>query len=151
MQLLGTWKPIPWSFLQTSLELIWRRHEVWRSVVNLQKVGNLQSKWCKDRKIMKGLSRPDNGLFSLLRSGKHFRSLKANKVKRKSFFPQTIWAWTRCRTGLYIVLHTIARALNNNNNCTLIWSHSYHITLFKYLGCAKWILLAYSVFIIVRV
>ena len=26
------WKPIPWSFLHTVLELIWRLHEVWRSV-----------------------------------------------------------------------------------------------------------------------
>ena len=27
------WKPIPWSSLRTVLELIWRPHEVWRSVV----------------------------------------------------------------------------------------------------------------------
>ena len=27
------WKPIPWSSLHTVLELIWRPHEVWRSVV----------------------------------------------------------------------------------------------------------------------
>ena len=26
------WKPIPWSSLRTVLELIWRPHEVWRSV-----------------------------------------------------------------------------------------------------------------------
>ena len=26
------WKPIPWSSLPTVLELIWRPHEVWRSV-----------------------------------------------------------------------------------------------------------------------
>ncbi|KAK3550880.1 hypothetical protein QTP70_007508 [Hemibagrus guttatus] len=44
--------------------------------------------WTKARKIMKDLSHPNNGLFSLLRSGKHFRSLKANTERlRRSFFP----------------------------------------------------------------
>ncbi|KAF7699141.1 hypothetical protein HF521_003883, partial [Silurus meridionalis] len=43
------------------------------------------------RKIVKDLSHPNNGLFSLLRSGKQFRSLKANKERmRRSFFPQAI-------------------------------------------------------------
>ncbi|KAK3559293.1 hypothetical protein QTP86_010739 [Hemibagrus guttatus] len=32
--------------------------------------------WTKTRKIVKDLSHPNNGLFSLLRSGKCFRSLK---------------------------------------------------------------------------
>ncbi|KAI5628979.1 hypothetical protein C0J50_2468 [Silurus asotus] len=37
------------------------------------------------------LSHPNNGLFSLLRSGKRFRSLKANTERmRRSFFPQAI-------------------------------------------------------------
>ncbi|KAF7702949.1 hypothetical protein HF521_021956 [Silurus meridionalis] len=39
------------------------------------------------RKIMKDLSHPNNGLFSLLRSGKRFRSLKVNTERmRRSFF-----------------------------------------------------------------
>ncbi|KAI5618092.1 gastrula zinc finger protein XlCGF28.1-like [Silurus asotus] len=43
------------------------------------------------RKIVKDLSHPNNGLFSLLRSGKRFRSLKANTERmRRSFFPQAI-------------------------------------------------------------
>ncbi|KAK3569739.1 hypothetical protein QTP86_004069 [Hemibagrus guttatus] len=47
--------------------------------------------WTKARKIMKDLSHPNNGLFSLLWSGKCFRSLKANTEKmRRSFFPQAI-------------------------------------------------------------
>ncbi|KAK3513816.1 hypothetical protein QTP70_028871 [Hemibagrus guttatus] len=47
--------------------------------------------WTKARKIVKDLSHPSNGLFSLLRSGKRFRSLKANTERlRRSFFPQAI-------------------------------------------------------------
>ncbi|KAK3573033.1 hypothetical protein QTP86_012229 [Hemibagrus guttatus] len=46
--------------------------------------------WTKARKIMKDLSHPNNRLFSLLRSGKRFRSLKANTERRRSFFPQAI-------------------------------------------------------------
>ncbi|KAI5086515.1 gastrula zinc finger protein XlCGF28.1-like [Silurus meridionalis] len=43
------------------------------------------------RKIVKDLSHPNNGLFSLLRSGKCFRSLKANTERmRRSFFLQAI-------------------------------------------------------------
>ncbi|KAI2652501.1 hypothetical protein H4Q32_005735 [Labeo rohita] len=43
------------------------------------------------RKIVKDLSHPNNGLFSLLRSGKRFRSLKTNTERlRRSFFPQAI-------------------------------------------------------------
>ncbi|KAI5107608.1 gastrula zinc finger protein XlCGF28.1-like, partial [Silurus meridionalis] len=43
------------------------------------------------RKIVKDLSHPNNGLFSLLRSGKRFRSLKATTERmRRSFFPQAI-------------------------------------------------------------
>ncbi|KAF7705704.1 gastrula zinc finger protein XlCGF28.1-like, partial [Silurus meridionalis] len=43
------------------------------------------------RKIMKDLKHPNNGLFSLLRSGKRFSSLKANTERmRRSFFPQAI-------------------------------------------------------------
>uniref|UniRef100_A0A3B4FGV2 Reverse transcriptase domain-containing protein n=1 Tax=Pundamilia nyererei TaxID=303518 RepID=A0A3B4FGV2_9CICH len=45
----------------------------------------------KARKIMMDLSHPNNGLFSLLRSGKRFRSLKAKTERmRRSFFPQAI-------------------------------------------------------------
>ncbi|KAK3529834.1 hypothetical protein QTP86_007200 [Hemibagrus guttatus] len=48
--------------------------------------------WTKTRKIVKDLSHPNNGLFSLLQSGKRFRSLKANTERlRRSFFPQAIW------------------------------------------------------------
>ncbi|KAK3541538.1 hypothetical protein QTP86_029174, partial [Hemibagrus guttatus] len=48
--------------------------------------------WTKARKIVKDLSHPNNGLFSLLRSGKRFHSLKANTERlRRSFFPQAIW------------------------------------------------------------
>ncbi|KAL0185276.1 hypothetical protein M9458_020973 [Cirrhinus mrigala] len=47
--------------------------------------------WTKARKIVKDLSHPNNGLFSLMRSGKRFRSLKANTERlRRSFFPQAI-------------------------------------------------------------
>ncbi|KAK3521012.1 hypothetical protein QTP86_002491 [Hemibagrus guttatus] len=47
--------------------------------------------WTKARKIMKDLSHRNNGLFSLLRSGKCFRSLKANTERlRGTFFPQAI-------------------------------------------------------------
>ncbi|KAK3543146.1 hypothetical protein QTP70_011948 [Hemibagrus guttatus] len=47
--------------------------------------------WTKARKIVKDLSHPNNGLFSLLWSGKCFRSLKANTERlRRSFFPQAI-------------------------------------------------------------
>ncbi|KAI5103598.1 gastrula zinc finger protein XlCGF28.1-like [Silurus meridionalis] len=43
------------------------------------------------RKIVKDLSHPNNGLFSLLCSGKRFRSLNANTERmRRSFFPQAI-------------------------------------------------------------
>ncbi|KAK3535983.1 hypothetical protein QTP70_023724, partial [Hemibagrus guttatus] len=55
----------------------------------------IYSKWCwtKARKIMKDLSHQNNGLFSLLRSGKRFRSLKANTERmRRSFFPRAIQA-----------------------------------------------------------
>ncbi|KAK3540808.1 hypothetical protein QTP86_001969 [Hemibagrus guttatus] len=52
--------------------------------------------WTKARKIMKDLSHPNNRLFSLLRSGKHFRSLKANTDgMRRSFFQQTIRAFNQ--------------------------------------------------------
>ncbi|RXN19906.1 hypothetical protein ROHU_025425 [Labeo rohita] len=46
--------------------------------------------WTKARKIVKDLSHPNNGLFSLLQSGKRFRSLKANTERLRSFFPQAI-------------------------------------------------------------
>ncbi|KAG7334834.1 hypothetical protein KOW79_001430 [Hemibagrus wyckioides] len=54
---------------------------------------SIYNKWCwtKARKIVKDLSHPNNGLFSLLRSGKCLRSLKANTERlRRSFFPQAI-------------------------------------------------------------
>ncbi|KAK3567067.1 hypothetical protein QTP86_009263 [Hemibagrus guttatus] len=39
------------------------------------------------RKIVKDLSHPNNGLFSVLQSGKRFRSLKANTERlRRSFY-----------------------------------------------------------------
>ncbi|KAM9451170.1 uncharacterized protein Hap1MRO34_021554 [Clarias gariepinus] len=47
--------------------------------------------WTKARKIVKDLSHPNNGLFSLLRSEKRFRSLKANTERLwRSFLPQAI-------------------------------------------------------------
>ncbi|KAK3540864.1 hypothetical protein QTP86_002434 [Hemibagrus guttatus] len=47
--------------------------------------------WTKPRKIVKDLSHPNNGLFSLLQSGKCFHSLKANTERlRRSFFRQAI-------------------------------------------------------------
>ncbi|KAK3569826.1 hypothetical protein QTP86_005843 [Hemibagrus guttatus] len=47
--------------------------------------------WTKARKIVKDLSHPNNGSFSLLQSGKRFHSLKANTERlRRSFFPQAI-------------------------------------------------------------
>ncbi|KAK3535054.1 hypothetical protein QTP70_002584 [Hemibagrus guttatus] len=47
--------------------------------------------WTKARKIVKDLSHPNNGLFSLLESGKRFRSLKANTERlKRSFFLQLI-------------------------------------------------------------
>ncbi|KAK3551057.1 hypothetical protein QTP70_011497 [Hemibagrus guttatus] len=49
--------------------------------------------WTKARKIMKDLSHPNNGVFSLLRSGNCFRSLKAKTERmRRSCFPQAIQA-----------------------------------------------------------
>lgn len=56
---------------------------------------SIYTKRCKSkaRKIMMDLSHPNNGLFSLLRSGKRFRSLKAKTERmRRSFFPQAIRA-----------------------------------------------------------
>ncbi|RXN24151.1 CBL-interacting kinase 4-like protein [Labeo rohita] len=47
--------------------------------------------WTKARKIVKDLSHPNNVLFSLLRSGKRFRSLRTNTDRlRRSFFSQAI-------------------------------------------------------------
>uniref|UniRef100_A0A8C7WXU9 Alkylated DNA repair protein AlkB homologue 8 N-terminal domain-containing protein n=1 Tax=Oryzias sinensis TaxID=183150 RepID=A0A8C7WXU9_9TELE len=43
--------------------------------------------WTRARKITKDLSHPDNGLFSLLRSGKCFRSLKANTETDEELLP----------------------------------------------------------------
>ncbi|KAI5089395.1 gastrula zinc finger protein XlCGF28.1-like [Silurus meridionalis] len=55
---------------------------------NLQDIYSTRCR-TRARKIMKDLSHPNNGLFSLLRSGKRFCSLKANKERMKrSFFPQ---------------------------------------------------------------
>ncbi|GAA6088507.1 uncharacterized protein LOC109141784, partial [Tachysurus ichikawai] len=54
---------------------------------------DIYSTWCRTRarKIVKDLRHPNNGLFSLLRSGKRIRSLKANTERmRRSFFPQAI-------------------------------------------------------------
>ncbi|KAF7686206.1 hypothetical protein HF521_015568, partial [Silurus meridionalis] len=57
---------------------------------NLQDIYSTQC-ITRARKIVKDLGHPNNGLFSLLRSGKRFRSLKANpKGMRRSFFPQAI-------------------------------------------------------------
>ncbi|KAI5087018.1 gastrula zinc finger protein XlCGF28.1-like, partial [Silurus meridionalis] len=46
-------------------------------LLNLQ---DINSTWCRTRarKTVKDLSHPNNGLISLLRSGKHFRPLKSN-------------------------------------------------------------------------
>ncbi|KAK1795847.1 hypothetical protein P4O66_009869, partial [Electrophorus voltai] len=52
-------------------------------------------KWCqtKAKRIVKDPTHPNNRLFSLLRSGKHFRSLKTNRERlKRSFFPQAIQA-----------------------------------------------------------
>ncbi|KAK1806482.1 hypothetical protein P4O66_004990 [Electrophorus voltai] len=47
----------------------------------------------KARRIVKDPTHPNNRLFSLLRSGKRFHSLKTNtKTLKRSFFPQAIWA-----------------------------------------------------------
>ncbi|KAK1797761.1 hypothetical protein P4O66_008113 [Electrophorus voltai] len=47
-----------------------------------------KAKW-----IVKDPTHPNNRLFSLLRSGKRFRSLKTNTERlKRSFFPQAIWA-----------------------------------------------------------
>ncbi|XP_070398113.1 uncharacterized protein [Nothobranchius furzeri] len=47
--------------------------------------------WTKARKIVKDLSHPNSRLFSLLRSGKRFCSLKTNTERLwRSFFPQAI-------------------------------------------------------------
>ncbi|KAK1793800.1 hypothetical protein P4O66_001528 [Electrophorus voltai] len=47
----------------------------------------------KARKLVKDLTHPNNRLFSLLRSGKRFRSLKTNTERlKRSFFPQAIQA-----------------------------------------------------------
>ncbi len=54
---------------------------------------SIYSKQCctKARKIIKDLSHPSNGLFSLLRSGKRFRSLMTKTERmRKSLFAQAI-------------------------------------------------------------
>ncbi|KAK1788757.1 hypothetical protein P4O66_002568 [Electrophorus voltai] len=55
-------------------------------------------KWCrtKARWIVKDPTHPNNRLFSLLRLGKCFRSLKTNTERlRSSFFPQAIRALNR--------------------------------------------------------
>ncbi|KAK1797545.1 hypothetical protein P4O66_000840 [Electrophorus voltai] len=47
----------------------------------------------KARRIVKDPTHPNNRLFSLLRSGKRFRSLKTKTERlKRSFFPQAIWA-----------------------------------------------------------
>ncbi|KAK1796922.1 hypothetical protein P4O66_000887 [Electrophorus voltai] len=47
----------------------------------------------KARRIVKDPTHPNNRLFSLLKSGKHFRSLKIKTERlKRSFFPQAIWA-----------------------------------------------------------
>ncbi|KAI5092953.1 gastrula zinc finger protein XlCGF28.1-like [Silurus meridionalis] len=54
---------------------------------NLQNIYSMRCQ-TRARKIVKDLSHPNNGLFSSLRSGKRFRSLKANTERMKrSFFP----------------------------------------------------------------
>ncbi|KAI5613412.1 gastrula zinc finger protein XlCGF28.1-like [Silurus asotus] len=59
-------------------------------LLNLQDIYSMRCR-ARARKIMKDLSHPNNGLFSLLRSGKCFRSLKANTERmRRSFFLQAI-------------------------------------------------------------
>lgn len=62
---------------------------------------SIYNKLCstKAMKIMKDLSHPNNGLFSLLRSGKCFHSLKANTERmRRIFFLQVIWALNQGNT-----------------------------------------------------
>lgn len=55
--------------------------------------------WTKAKKIVKNLSHPNNGLFSLLQSGKRFHPLKANtKRMRRCFFLQAIWALNQGNT-----------------------------------------------------
>ncbi|KAK1793823.1 hypothetical protein P4O66_001550 [Electrophorus voltai] len=64
-------------------------------------------KWCqtKARRIVKDPIHPNNRLFSLLRSGRRFRSLKTKTERlKRSFFPQAI------------------RALNQGKiNCDKLW------------------------------
>ncbi|KAK1788116.1 hypothetical protein P4O66_016575, partial [Electrophorus voltai] len=51
----------------------------------------------KARRIVKDPTHPNNRLFSLLRSGKRFRSLKTNRERlKRSFFPQAIRADRHC-------------------------------------------------------
>lgn len=54
---------------------------------------DVYTRWCrtKARRILKDSSHPDNGLFSLLRSGRRYRIHKANSERfRRSFYPQAI-------------------------------------------------------------
>ncbi|KAK1803275.1 hypothetical protein P4O66_004061 [Electrophorus voltai] len=49
----------------------------------------------KARRIVKDPTHPNNRLFSLLRSGRRFRSLKTKTERLRSFFPQAIRALNR--------------------------------------------------------
>ncbi len=66
----------------------WAHHSHWTPWPGI----HLQQRCCtKARKIIKDLSHPSNGLFSLLRSEKRFRSLMTKTERmRKGFFAQAI-------------------------------------------------------------
>ncbi|KAK1796262.1 hypothetical protein P4O66_009331 [Electrophorus voltai] len=88
--------------LQTALEAPSRtvKQRVMRSAerithMELPDLQTIYYKRCqtKARRIVKDPTHPNNRLFSLLRSGKRFRSLKTKTEKlKRSFFPQAIWA-----------------------------------------------------------
>ncbi|KAF7711447.1 hypothetical protein HF521_000458, partial [Silurus meridionalis] len=80
------------------------------------------------RKIVKDLSHPNNGLFSLLRLGKRFRSLKANTDRmRRSFFPQAI-------RSLDLFLHLHHSSLSLQDDTLTLNLHS-KVPLYTTLYC----------------
>ncbi|KAK1788520.1 hypothetical protein P4O66_016944 [Electrophorus voltai] len=73
-------------------------------------------KWCqtKARRIVKDPTHPNNRLFSLLTSGKHFHSLKINTERlKRSFFPRAIRALNQGKWGPLCVRHRCCGRLEN--------------------------------------
>ncbi len=108
----------------------------------LPSLQDIYIKRCRSRavKITKDSNHPGNCLFTLLPSGKRFRSLMAKTERlRRSFFPRPSGSWIQ--TELNSALNIMMTSLTNHSQ-SVIYSHSLSST--SYWQCNLHTILSFA-------